>query len=325
MSEYLSLHNDDHAWNRFVGIKVPDKSYNETQNSPIKESGNIYVFLAIFIKLHPNGAINVTNEATHKVLTSESFFISSYSQTHGGSIYVLQGSCIQYRVCSINSTISYRGEFNGCHSYVETTKENYIIDSSLSKSKGYNNCIYLKGGNQLIENTNISYANCYYDAAYDCINNPSSHKINFTSIINNKANAYCLMYHDSVNQSVDHCNVINNILGTNHVNWGIVMNYGCDLLNISSCVFSSNSGEALFYNGYGNVVVDKCYINDNPKIKQPPTDVSLNPANRFVIDLSHFSTEKCDALFYIKKDHKNTPYSYHIPFLFSFFIFNGTE
>lgn len=229
-------------------------------------------------------------------MISESLFLNSYSSKDGGSIYISSRDCIQYRVCSINSTVNKTSGI-GCHSYNTAYYRNFIIESSISKSAGSIACIWAWQGNQIIDSTNISYTKCHDDAAY-FLWSSDSNQINFTSIFNNTANEHYIMFHLNYYYSyISRCNVINNDI--TEKGSGIIFS-DCKL-EISLCVFSSNYGPCLFYNQNlfnkdGYIIVDQCYLN-NPNISKPSSgsSVRLSTTSQFVLNLPHLSIEKCVA------------------------------
>lgn len=126
----------------------------------------------------------------------------------GGSINIKGGSCIQYQVCSINSTIPSNNEL-GSHSYVASEDKNYVIFSTIFLCKGYSSSIYLGNGDQMIQSTNISYSESFQAAAYFC-KNPSNHIVNLSLIYNNTAEQNSIMYHEDSNHTVHFCSIIQN-------------------------------------------------------------------------------------------------------------------
>lgn len=225
-------------------------------------------------------------------MASESLFDSSHSTKAGGSIYVTKGSCIQYRVCSINSTTP-DNQGDGIHSFIHTQSENQIIESSISKSKGYIRCINQKGGKQLIDSTNISLGKCVGYPAYACWVEPQSHLIKFTSIFNNTADNWAITFHQGNDQNVKNCNIINNILISKRGD-GIMYNDYIKL-QISFCIFKSNSGPVLFSNSGQEFVVDQCYL-DNPEISRTG-NVNLHLTETLVLNLPYPTTEICFGVF----------------------------
>lgn len=289
----------DPIWNKFVGPDINPVLYNYSKCDG--SSGNFYISEASFINLQ-NAVIKVKNSDSNHILVSKSFFSNLYHENlEGGSIYLNGGYCIQYRVCSMNTTCK---NSKSCHSYIDTEKNNQIIGNSISKCSGDDCSIYLKRGNQLIKYTNISYANCNQNAAYIC-QDPSKHEIKFTSIYNNTAQYKCIMLHTHEYQNVYRCKVINNECYQN----GIVYFDNCIFLRIRSSVLSSNSGPYLFIKDdceQNYFVVDGCFLdNQNVSLTSGELD-KIKTVDEFDLNLHHLSTQKCDADFPLLEDTKVT-------------------
>lgn len=248
-------------------------------------------------------------------------FSNSYSSQSGGSIYVSSGSCVQYRVCSIHSAIDNETDI-GCHSFVSTQQKNNIIDCSISKSHGNMNCIHLSGGDQLINSTNITQTICKGNAAYTCWGYPKSHRISYSTIYNNTADDNNIMYHYDKNQYIARCNVIQNThnkLGD--YDWGIVYS-GCQLLDVSYCIFKSNSGSILF-NNFNNKLfnVDQCYIETKNIGALSNNAVNMKETNSFVQHLIHLSTHECvTEIVIIDEEPTSSPKSERMLVLSSLFL-----
>lgn len=302
MHQHLFLHEYDDVWDRFVGPDVTPTVKNEGKY--LSEPGNLYVLKVNFYNLQGNGAIRIENSDDKSLLTSKTYFCDSKASSNGGSLYVTNGKCIQYHVCSINSYSSN----SGCHSYVDTNKENYVIESSFSQHKGYESALYMIGGNQIIDSSNISYAKCDWNAAYVCYGSPTSHMINFTSIFNNSAKEQCIMFQRGNSHYISKCKIIQNELQKNSDQKGIIYNAGCDL-EVIYCIFSLNYGPFLFSNPNSNnkFLIDKCFIDSNNVVDhKSPNFVSLTTTNYLVFNLRHLSTQDCFAEFpiLIKIDQK---------------------
>lgn len=309
MLQYLLLHEYDAVWDRFVGSNIVPSVKNEAKY--LTDPGNIYVLNVNFYDLKPNGAIRITNSDDKSLLTSDSFFCDSQSSHQGGSISVNNGKCIQYHVCSINSSLF---SSSGCHSYVATKKENFVIESSISQCKGYESVLYIYNGNQIIDSTNISHSKCDVNGACVCVGSSTYHMINFTSIFNNSAAGQCIMWHSGNSHYISKCKIINNKLNKNQN--GLISNYGSDL-TVSDSIFSLNFGPALFSNpAKKKFLVDKCYIDSNNDFVRTVTySVSLTTTNYLDFNLPHLSTKKCIAEFPIKiKNNQNTIVHIHAPF-----------
>lgn len=305
MIKHLPLHYD--AWSYFVGDDVEFLPYTGNQESPINSiQRSIYVFDATFIHLGQEGSIYISAPKTVYILVSQSFFFSSHSTHEGGSIYANGCNLIQYRVCSINSTIS---NVYGCHSCDEYTNKSYAIQSSISQSSGTEVTIGLGGENQLIDSSNISHSKCSYNSAFSCYNeNILFHRVNFTSIYNNTSDGSVMSFSGG-NQCIDHCNVFNNK--------GTTVSNLCIQLKLKFCIFYKNSGPSLFDNGNGKIVVQNCLIYKNKVIQISSGDsVEINTIDLLYLNLHHLSTQECidfPLLFHI-----NTPDSDVLNFLFSF-------
>lgn len=295
------LHEYDATWDRFYGPNPsPDKFYNKVYNNStfINETGNIFILYAIFHDFSPNGVIWVSRSPSDKVLTSKTFFSNSNSTKDGGSIYVNSGSCIQYRVCSINSSSNF-----GAHSYVLTNGQSYNIECSLSKCAGLDSSLDLEYGDQIIDSTNISYANCNFNAAYWC-NAPYINHVKFTSVFNNTAVSQSIMFHMEVfDHYISHCNVIQNTFNDN--NYGILQCIFCDF-EISFCVFSSNSGPCVIYNSENQWFrIDNCFF-DNDINKTLKVSKENTTTNYLVLKLRHLSTQECFAEYPLLSPHEET-------------------
>lgn len=235
-----------------------------------------------------NGVIRISNKPENNILTSQTFFSNSLSYDTGGSIYVIDGACIQYHVCSINSSSPSN---YGCHSYVENKEENYIIECSITRCNGYCNSIDLRGGNQSIDSTNISYANCVYNPSYACWYNPNSNQLKANTIVNNSAEDQSILFHEHIDHFVSRCNIIQNELPSN--SYGIIWSRNCNLY-MELCSITKNKGPAIFYNE-GKIVVSKCYISNNEAITSKLNSVNVETTSKLVLILSHLSTQSCDA------------------------------
>lgn len=295
MLTQLILHQNDAVWNRFVGPDInPD--YVNPSTYPVSTS-NIYIQETSFIDLQ-NSVITVENSEYNHILISKSFF-SNLNHDNSGSISVSGGDCILYRVCSM---ITKCKNSNACHSYVDTEKNNHIIESSISKCSGDDCSICLKHGNQLIEYTNISYANCVQNAAYTC-ENPSDHQINYTSIYNNTAQNKCIMLHSGNKQYVDNCNIMKNkVIPDDNNNQKCIVYYdNCESLYIKFSVFSYNSGLYLFINHADNEWNDfqlrYCTIVPNDANLSTGQTVYKNADTRLPFNIPHLITQKCYAEF----------------------------
>lgn len=249
--------------------------------------------------MQQNGAIRITNSKENNVLTSETFFHSSHSRADGGSVFVQNGACIQYRICSINSSIPVDNYVWGCHSRVETTEENFIVDCSISKYSGYCNSVDLRGGNQIIESTNISYGKCTWEPAYGCRDNPVSNHVNFTSIINNTCDKEAIIFHGGNSHYMSRCNIIKNVHNRVEYLYGIICFYSGKEFVASFCVLSMNQSPSLFYNDkVTKFIVDHCFLDNNiADTTTSGNSVSLTTTNSLVLKLSYLSTQDCHADF----------------------------
>lgn len=318
MSIPLSLLKSDcSSWDYFIGQDVQHQSYSETQSSPITNPDNIYVFLATFHDFNPNGCISIEVLKKIKFMISESFFSNSYSTKNGGSVSVSGAiSCIQYRVCSINS----RSDAGGSHCSIYATKRNYIIESSFSKSKGGGECADLGNGKQLIDYANISYAEggaCYSHSQYNI-------QLKSNSIFNNTSNSGCL-YHDNGQYFVYLCNIIQNY----SVN-AIVFIAACKSYEMRLCICTGNIGPYLllgFVSPY--ITADQCFF-ENPEIDNIAEGVLVRQQTEsFVNDLSHLSTQDCVAVLVLGKrtfdcrENTSDLYSMPVSIPLSFCIFHA--
>lgn len=226
---------------------------------------------------------------------SESFFSKSSNNKNGGSISVFCESCIQYRVCSINSKIQHIESMQGCHSYVITKHENYIIQCSISKGSGFDSCNMLHLGDQLIDSTNISHAKCEVGGAYTCSESATPNRVNYTSIVNNTIDQLSVMYHLFDEEAIVYrYNVINNTHNNIDFAYGIVCGYVCHLLQINFSVFSSNFASCLFFNNLSGFVVNQCFLeNPNVNLTTSFADVNISTAEMLALDLPYLSTEIC--------------------------------
>lgn len=295
----------DPIWEQFYGhdsyeeYNAPDYSLDD--NFP-GLNYNVFVNEANFEDSY--SFIRIDNGYANKILISKSFFSHSYSQELGGFIFVEYGSCIQYRVCSINSRVTKKGG----HSYVHSDYmfENYIIESSISKSSGQFDTVSLEDGNQIISSTNISHCESTGSTAYGCYQNPST-LINFTSILNNIADNGCIMFHSTNYHNVYRCNIINNMYTKRLIEkLGIVVNKDCKRIEINSCVFSSNTDQNLFYNERGEFIVSQCYLRNNTIDQISFGAVSFSTRNKFVLNLHHLATQKCVADFHLDNIYRMT-------------------
>lgn len=221
--------------------------------------------MVAFIHLSPNGSIRIKNSITSRVLTYDTTFTNSSSNESGGSIYVTDGACIQYRVCSIDSTIPDKVAW-GCHSFIDTKNESILIECSISRCRGETSSIYLSSGNQSIDTNNISYAKCISDAAVFC-SSSDSHRINFTSIINNTSTKVSILYftgYSNILLYITNSNVIDNFCTNRNYNNNIVLTF-CNSLDVSLCRFISNNASRLFSTELPDdyINVDRCYLENN--------------------------------------------------------------
>lgn len=246
--------------------------------------------------MRKDGAIYITNSDNKHVLTSETLFFNSLSSKFGGSLFVGNSACIQYRICSVNSSTS----GTGCHSYVYTSQNNFIIESSVAQGGKYESAVCLYNGNQLIDSTNVSFTKCYSNAAYILrfSERNTSPKINYSTINNNTYEVQCTMYHGTGTHLVCRCNILNNAPSSTNYGWGIVYcDSGC--IDFKYCHLVFNTGYSLFYNNGDQIIVKDCFIDDNNYIKTISIGNEFNiiTTKFFEQNLEHLSTQKCVATY----------------------------
>lgn len=302
----MLLRKHSSTWNRFYGPSNDYIKYNQSQY--IDSIANFYAENVIFESFSPNGVIRFVNgNFYYKILISKSFFSNSYSMNSGGSIYVNNAaSTIQFRVCSINSTIpDLQGdEYSGCHSY-DISSESHIIESSISKSNGYSDCIAENYGHRHIVSTNISYTKCIKYAGYSCVRTESC-KTSFNSFCNNEGEIIIYVFYRDI--FIDHCNFIQNFHSEKTVGM-----YKINNARISLSTFISNSAKYMIFafpveSFYGF----DCFVQNNSVkeiffkfdedgwlIRYDNLDVNkyLKTISCLDLRLSHLSTYGCDAVF----------------------------
>lgn len=287
------MHKTDQIWERFVG-KNPKPSVISLKNKCITEAGDFLILNNVYKGIKNAAALNIGNNNGNNVISANTLFDSCNSKSSGGSICIENGLCIQYRVCSFGSNIISNGEPVGAHSAVKTIEENYVIESSIMKSRGYSSTLYIECGKQIIDSTNISYNSCYRSSAVKCYNN-SFHIINYTTICNNTSESQAISLHRSSNQQIFRCNYLGNNASGKY-NHGIIFINNANLMYISYCTFLKNDAEYIFYVTLTDFyIIDQCHaLEPTRKIINKNTKIAI--VNYFPNNLPHLSTQYCQAL-----------------------------
>lgn len=280
---------ENETWVRFVQSTI---EYTAVYDHPqyITEPGNVYVLNVEFLNQNTNGSIRI--ESNQIILVSQTFFSNSSSTENGGSMFIKDGLCFQYRVCCIKSTTPKLGG----HSYAQNNGASEFIECSISRCNSRAGSFYIRGGGHNIEYTNISYGSCTFNGAYACTCTIFQRNVvNRSSIFNNTADQDCVLFHGTGTHNMDHNKIIKNAHNKVDFNFGIINNWDCDFI-ISNCIFMDNSGPSLFYKEYdrGSFLVKNCLMKDN-NVEQPSSGnpVEIIETNSLSFSLSHLSTKRC--------------------------------
>lgn len=143
-----------------------------------------------------------------------------------------------------------------------------------------------------MNNINIFAASLEYYGTYEIGSFINRSCINFSTFIKTNSSNICCSSHFTYNHEVDHCNYIENTLGTD-ANWGVIYFQGGKSMSVTSCVFASNNCSSLFY-GESQITVDKCYISQtNSYTTIYESNVTIKNSAAYMMYLSHFSNDYC--------------------------------
>ncbi|EAY15334.1 hypothetical protein TVAG_224100 [Trichomonas vaginalis G3] len=276
----FQLHLSDEDWNLYYDTTRASYRYDSDQQISVS-NGNIFVHDTIFTS---KNAIVISITAGNndlKFLISKSSFFNCYFCDYDGATCIYQegGSCVQYQVCSINST----GE-DGCYAFCDirpsdSNCKNYIHSSSIYNSNSklrsslelaaYVGPIQLVKGQISILDSNISKNACYYYSAYFIIDTILSANIVKGSIIaENFARQYTTLNHKRTKCKIQYCDIIRNTMlthreKTNDINALVYSGFDSEII-LESCVIANNYGKNLFLAKNDSLIeVTSCYLNQN--------------------------------------------------------------
>lgn len=270
-----------------------DGDFTYVKNGSYAYSRNYYVKNCFFENLN-NRAVDTLSTA--KFLFEDSTFVCvSHPSKVGGAVYSIKGEVVHNRICSLNCSTSYYGQY--CYSEPKTQdSKNYVIDSTLLSSfkqpKGYAPLDFIHG-RQYFANINIScyrtYNICGYEIRSGGLYTKRISKSNSTynSIINNTAYYdYCFLDYSLPDVKIFQSNII-----YNSVRKSLIYNYGIRKFIIEECNIIENSGEKIIHvvEG-GKTTIINCFLSNNVSTYG---SVSFNITFNEEIKINHLFVNYC--------------------------------
>lgn len=252
-----------------------------------------------FSFLNPNGVIRIEGSQNTKLLVSTSTFLScsnsNTSSKHGGCIYLNQGQCISYQVCSSKCSTLNEGSY--CKTVVsDSSSKNYILLSSIHSGNSQYNSFYFRNGDVLVSLVNDTNNIANYNPAF-YIEQSDYFCINYSYFNGNKATSGEVIfrfysYSPSESYSCVFLNNLNVDLGSGIFGLYFVGNY-----TFKECIIKSNQHKNLFYSGSSSIYiyVINCLIEENicSVTLSGDAQTQFEITTNLPIKLSLYSTEEC--------------------------------
>ncbi|EAY06351.1 hypothetical protein TVAG_151580 [Trichomonas vaginalis G3] len=283
-------------WNRFFN----GYSYNNhTSNTQVPaSSGNYHIHHVYFTNLNSR-IVYFSGSNESKLLISFCVFDSNSGNNKGVNIYQVEGQCVQYRICSYSSTTNN----NYPHSYINVTNnqeyKNYLIESTITLSKGNSGPIYQQFGDIKIHNVNISNSESFqHDSVYYLYASQLTASISYSTFFNNTAKYYRSLCHQYGNININYSNILSNqCRQVYYTDNGIIYASSNSIVTVEQCILSNNKGYYLFCtkNAGKQMIIKFCYFPSNEIIETAYGPVTTSTNNSLQINNEHFNTAMCYA------------------------------
>ncbi|EAY19902.1 hypothetical protein TVAG_130100 [Trichomonas vaginalis G3] len=256
---------------------------NHTTDTRISTSSAAYFIFSVLFTTKNDRVIYFGNSDSNRVLLINTNFCNVTGNTHGQSLYVIGGQCVQYHVCNYKPKTS----SNEPHSWVMPSggrnNKNYILECSISCPTGNMPCSAYHGDNY-IGKLNTSNGRSSFECLMRTSGDSSSHlcSVNYSTFYNNMATSYS--GGETRNVQYKYCKYINN----SH-NSGSLLDCRDNIL-ISDVVFKGNKGEYLFKQS-GQIIATNVYLENNTFTYSPASNIVANTS--FDLYLKHISTYLC--------------------------------
>lgn len=289
----IILHSSPDVWQRFYGGSEPQVISDSTKRE--FSSGQYLIDNVLFNNVGNEGVIRITNPSyDSKFLVSECTFINPVHLTESGAAinmdYSLEAAFVQYRSCSIGAQIPIEKNSQGTrgiHSYIYTENIDYIIESSISSSRGCADTFHMIHGTNRVSNVNVSSTYSQKYSGYVIAFASDKSYANFSTVYNTTAlNGPCILYNSNV-YDINHCNYFGN-------NCDIIIQTTSEPSTIYLCSFEANKCRIMFEVNSDDLTVDSCHIsNSNIYSKIYEEKVLITCPIFFIECQKHLSNEYC--------------------------------
>lgn len=226
--------------------------------------GKYYVLNSRFIKQTSGCIIMKTTLATSILLVESTSFVNNTKNYTGNCIFFHpKGQCIQNKVCSSFCYLIGNGIY-GHHSFTNTLDSNSIVNMASVVSFGSGNAagaMYFQGGNQQVNNVNISTGSCLAYAAMCLSGDTGTRVIKFCSFSNCNATGKICLALFSIPTQISFCNIEENTADD------FIYSF-ISKTTIENCTICKNRGKYLFkagsaYEFIGWINLIHCIVIDN--------------------------------------------------------------
>lgn len=280
-------------WKEFFP-NLNDPSFTQ-KNARITNAGIYFVNFAQFHGLGSEGVIVLSgNPSTALLVFASSFKDSFKSSGQGGSINLIQGSIVQYHICSTGCHDNPSTGWGG-HSYTEVTKTpntpNYLIESTISRCETSSRAFEHDFGSILVQSTNTSHYKGSDMAAFCLSRANNTGEVKYSLIVNNSCHNPCVGYSRSNYISI-YCQFIEN--SNSETSYGIIHVQIGSSASFSNCSFVKNAGSRLFSLYESSASITNCFIK-NPNCPTGSGSIGSTYPDQLEIVLLLLSTNQCNA------------------------------
>lgn len=277
-----------YSWEQFY-----DGNKTDFKGGEITADGQYYVAYCDF-ENSPFRSIGFSNSTldSNRLLVEYSTFQNIRSTGDGGAIYFnSKGECCLNRICGIDCNSDNEGKFFHITVSDRSKYKNYFNFSTFSAkyvtfNDKFYSCDQIKG-EAVASNDNISDTKC---------NGPGIHHYDVINSLMIYSIVTCCSGKDIVvfetihfNGKLKSCNIINN------TGPRIIVAWYSDPIVVEDCVIVGNRISPLFYNYFGSLKVNRCYLEDNDEGIAANIDTKNMNTTKFALSLEHWNTKKCEV------------------------------
>jgi len=269
---------NDITWG--VGLGCENESIEQGRSYSQMNINISYCFFSRYLSFSEEGGVIYVNGGSYSMNVNYSMFYNCVCSSHGGAIYFSSTNSSLRMICAYRCSC---GASNSYHfAYLQASQINHVEYLSLSNcshitSRHYP--IFIKSGNQRVDNTNGSMNNAQTTSGF-YIQSPSSFTSSHCTFSNNKVSEYKCINFDSALGTIlmSYANIVHN---NSPNDYGVVFVSGAGSKKMMYCIFRNNQN-TLFCVWSGSLEVSHSFISHSASFSTS-TSVSKSNNNSFTI------------------------------------------